>query len=306
MIVNTQMLPIINYNTTVMLVDDNLPFLNALSLELSNNGAVIEESEPTEAIKTLVDRDTIYAHADDFRRTLDDDIDSAESVKLLDFTMMFTLLLNQQRIPDISVVVVDYAMPSMNGIEFCEQIADLPVKKIMLTGEASAELAVEAFNQGIIDAFFQKDANNVAASLLKKINELKLKYFLDFSNSLRLGYTTLQKCKEYNETIARWIKKHDIVEYTLIDEFGSILGLNSSSVPRYVYVQPDFILEAYAEQAELFGLADEFVDALKSKTQLLYFLNEQADVTTEAWDRFAHNVSAEICADGNNYYIHHV
>ena len=49
-----------------------------------------------------------------------------------------------------TVVVVDYSMPNMNGLEVCKALEDLPLKFIMLTGKAEPETAIEAFNDGLI------------------------------------------------------------------------------------------------------------------------------------------------------------
>ena len=66
---------------------------------------------------------------------------------------------NKERFGETSVVVVDFAMPQMNGEEFCRKLGQLKgnsVKIIMLTGEADEEMAVRLFNAGVIDKFLRK------------------------------------------------------------------------------------------------------------------------------------------------------
>lgn len=63
-----------------------------------------------------------------------------------------------QKWQDYSVVVSDMRMPEMNGVEFlarCREIAP-DVVRIMLTGNADQETAIEAINQGHIFTFLHK------------------------------------------------------------------------------------------------------------------------------------------------------
>ncbi|MFK7914231.1 MAG: response regulator [Pseudomonadales bacterium] len=55
-----------------------------------------------------------------------------------------------------SVVVCDYLMPRMDGLEFFSRIKGLGVSRILLTGAADEKLAVDAFNEGLIDYFVLK------------------------------------------------------------------------------------------------------------------------------------------------------
>ncbi len=61
------------------------------------------------------------------------------------------------RFDDLSVLVVDYAMPEMTGIEFCAQFRGHRVKKMLLTGAEERDVVFDAFNQGIIDHFVAKN-----------------------------------------------------------------------------------------------------------------------------------------------------
>ena len=64
-------------------------------------------------------------------------------------------------------------MPKMTGVEFCRAIRGLPVKTILLTGKASLETAISAFNEGVIDCFLQKQDSNVSTALRREIKRLQ-------------------------------------------------------------------------------------------------------------------------------------
>jgi response regulator RpfG family c-di-GMP phosphodiesterase len=60
--------------------------------------------------------------------------------------------------PDLALIVSDYRMPGMNGVELLEQVGkSFPdVTRIMLTGAADLETALEAVNRGNIFRFLLK------------------------------------------------------------------------------------------------------------------------------------------------------
>jgi hypothetical protein len=87
----------------------------------------------------------------------------------------------------VSVLVVDYSMPSMNGIEFCEKIKNSSIKKILLTGYATPADAINAFNKNTIHYYLKKSDGNMLQDLEVAINQLQHAYFNELSSSLKAG-----------------------------------------------------------------------------------------------------------------------
>jgi DNA-binding NtrC family response regulator len=63
---------------------------------------------------------------------------------------------------DISLIISDYNMPKMNGLDFLKQVQVLHphVLSIMLTGQAEMEIAIEAINEAGVYKFIQKPWND--------------------------------------------------------------------------------------------------------------------------------------------------
>lgn len=57
-----------------------------------------------------------------------------------------------------AVVISDFRMPVMNGIDLCSKIGELDknIQKILLTGYAELQMAIDAINRGKINAFLTK------------------------------------------------------------------------------------------------------------------------------------------------------
>ncbi len=81
--------------------------------------------------------------------------------------------------PDLAVVVSDYRMPGMNGVEFLSQVAQLRPDsvRILLTGEADTKAAGAAVNQGQIFRFLLKPcpAMILEKNLVSAIEHFRLK-----------------------------------------------------------------------------------------------------------------------------------
>ena len=120
--------------TTVVFVDDNQSFLSSLDLELPVGWAYRSFTDPLEAfdfleqpaaLPPIVERCFSVQEASGFSPTIHLDVSAIEQE-----------INHVERFERISVAVIDYAMPSLNGLELCEQMTDPWVRKALLTGVA--------------------------------------------------------------------------------------------------------------------------------------------------------------------------
>src|SRR5690606_37938478 len=97
-------------------------------------------------------------------------------------------LLKPERFDVISVIVVDFSMPTLTGVEFIDQLRERVKNKfakiIMATGEADHGLAVQLFNEKKIDKFFLKNEDGLEEKINAAINEMQKAYFLDLCTTL--------------------------------------------------------------------------------------------------------------------------
>jgi CheY-like chemotaxis protein len=166
-------------------------------------------------------------------------------------------------------------MPGKTGIELCYELRDLPIKKILLTGEAAHRLAVEAFNKGIIDCFIRKDDPMLAAELTGYIQKLQLQYFVDLScpllSHLEVDYKLPQSDPQFFDFFEIWIKENNIREYYLLDKNGTFLTKNQHDEVKYFIAHTDRSLDIfsnlYAEDRDVSG----FVDAVNQRKKIPFF-----------------------------------
>ena len=73
----------------------------------------------------------------------------------------------------VQVAVVDYAMPAMSGLRVLGELQDWPGARILLTGRADEQLAVSAFNRGLINQFIPKQSPDLRAGLTRAVEDLR-------------------------------------------------------------------------------------------------------------------------------------
>lgn len=166
-----------------MFVDDNPDFLDALSTAFSKQFNVKTFDNTDAALRYIneYDREANLVAKDEKPKPQGD---SDAWVKRV-LTHKNIKRFDELRIKEVSVLVVDYSMPSMNGIEFCEKINNASIKKILLTGYATPADAVRAFNNNTIHYYLKKNDVDMLADLETAINQLQHAYFNELSSSLK-------------------------------------------------------------------------------------------------------------------------
>ena len=243
----TTSIPYCYYPTTLVLIDDDENFLDSLQISLAgpNQGF----SNPKTALKFLLSSAT-FSSLNKSCLTDESSSDQDTSTFSVDITSVYEEIYDPTRFNEISVIVVDYQMPGMNGIEFCKAARKaLPknnFKIIMLTGEASHELAINAFNDSIIDHFIQKGTLDLYNTLTTAIADLKFENFQDVSGYVANSFINSNHALSsflYTEIFATFfkdiLKKYRISEYYILSNLGDFLMITHDGKLCYFMVRDD-------------------------------------------------------------------
>ncbi|MGE5153110.1 MAG: response regulator, partial [Bdellovibrio bacteriovorus] len=144
--------------TRVVFVDDDLAFLNLLPLRLGGLVPYLRFDSPRELLSEFA--------AGRLRGRLDLNCwdvypgeagqDLAEQLVGFDKSIIAMRVFNRARFGLVSVLVADYQMPEMTGLDLFRALTHLPCKRVLLTGQADEAVAVQAFNEGLIDLYLPK------------------------------------------------------------------------------------------------------------------------------------------------------
>jgi CheY-like chemotaxis protein len=278
-------LPLVYYPTAVNWVDDDILFLKTISQAVKSERPPQTYLTPTECLLRLQYQTPVLANLPLFKSYVNhDEYGMNHHIPLdADLLAVSSLRNNADRFNDISVVVVDYHMPGMTGIELCRELQGQPVKKILLTGAADQQqLAIEAFNEKIIDCFLHKDNPNLVSELQSFVCLLSQEYFRDLTQPL-LAHLEVENKLPLTDPIFiqffhEWCRTNKILEYYLIDKNGSYLAIDEVGKTRYLIVHTDKTLDAFTElhdAAEVASLLDDVI-----KRQKIPFFG----VAKEAWE----------------------
>ena len=292
--------------STVLLVDDNHRFLRHISLQLVAplNGKLLNDAE--EALVYLSSLTNSVAAPKAYPYMVAD-VESSTCVgnrysMNCDLSAIHKTIYNNDRFKMVSVAIIDYAMPKMNGLAFCQRLKDTPIKKIMLTGEADHQVAVEAFNEGLIDQFILKSTPNLNQQLNDGILAMQQKYFLNLTQSITHSLlsepTYCLKDPKVVEIFRALCKQHEIVEYYLLDTSGTVLLLDMFGHPSWFVVRNSLELKMYAALAEDEGLSEALCEQLKNGQKIPFF--PRMAIETSKWNSYLH--PASIIEGQQTYY----
>lgn len=273
-------IPCCYFPTSIVAIDDNHNFLDSLSLSLANDFAVQCYGEPLKILHVLNNE---YKSDSFTKRCLlqFEEERTEHRYSDLDVRAIHREIYRPQRFNEISLVIVDYAMPDLNGVEFCEQLHDRNIKRIMLTGEAEIEIGMRAFNNGIIDQFILKSAPNRMSELKQTIKDLQETYFQATSESVVNRLINDNICPAIFLNDPSFIHffnslrdKNHIAEYYLMSEQGSFLMLDKQGQPSWLAMANEDMMETYYRLADDDNAPKEVVEALKNKQMIPYFHTE--------------------------------
>ncbi len=263
--------------TTVVLVDDNLDFLGNLSLQLDADLAYRLFDSPNKALEQLNNAARTRPLSERFFATIKDNRQGvpAEPVLRLDLAAIQREVRNTHRFAETAVVMVDYAMPKMNGLEFCKQIRNPHVKKVLFTGVADEYVAVRAFNEGLIDRFILKSERDVYEEVNVAIHELQNAYIRDTAYTISHVLSLRSRHCLIDPVFARFFEQlraeHKYIEYYLSVEPDGFLLLDAEGTAARLIVLTDEDLLLHGKIARAHGAPQDLLDELEKGETVPYF-----------------------------------
>lgn len=236
-----------------------------------------------------------------------DDQNNNQAITQIDLRDIHHDVYNPARFREISVLFIDYEMPGLKGLEICEALKDTPMKKVLLTAEASADLAVEAFNKKLIDQFIpKKDLKKI--NLEQLVRQLQHAYFTEKSQHVIDAMAHIAEPlvfltdPVFLDFFAALREQYQIVEYYLLDNQGSFLMLDRRGNPFWLVVKDDQAMQELTEFAEIQEAPSHIYNALKTRASVPFFYSDQdfAAATTD-WSQYMH--SAKEIFGNKQYYF---
>lgn len=259
--------PLFRRPGTVVVLDDDVDFLAMLSMALPRNWHINLFSRVESCIEYLA-HEPPYWEADAWTQ--------------------MQMIANWQRgmplIPQIlqywgkyterwalaRTLVIDYAMPVMNGIQVLSRLENWQGSRLLLTGLADAEVAAGAFNQGVIDKFIPKQGE-ILTTLTDSLDNLLTMQPSRQSQAWAATLTVRQIALLRDETVARDLinfARWRWVEHVLIGAPFGIIGMDGDGRVDWVPLAARDDLPELAMDAQRAGHDADGVDAVQLGRQL--------------------------------------
>lgn len=301
-------LPLFYFKPTVGWVDDDASFLNTINIIFKNHYHCSMFNKPEHAIDYIKSYQSPLSQINFKREFTESDRFGAHDHFPVDINIknIRNLVSLPEKSSEIAVLVVDYHMPDSNGVELCEKLKSIPIKKILLTGEGTIETAIDAFNKGLIDKYIKKGCD-LGGKLKEYIDELIFQYFYEKSENL-ISHLEASKPSLLSDPIfanhfKAWCKTHDINEYYLINKQGSFLTKDKDG--KLVY----FIIMSEQERDDFIKNNDELVDIVNplltsmSEGKIIPFFGhdkESWEIDLNEWGNYFY--PAEVLEGREKYY----
>lgn len=238
--------------TTIVMLDDNQRFLENFNLYLDEKLACRFFSSANDCLNFFLDqrkRIPLDRRCFSYYRQPQGGLPKNRVIRF-DLTLIEQEISNADRFHDISVVIVDYDMPEMTGLEFCRRLKNPRIKKILLTGVADEKIAVEAFNAGIIDHFIMKSDPNITSRINKVIQDLQKRYFSEMSSLIQSTLDLESPDFLYDEDFIAFffdiVKKNKVAEYYYVEDPQGFLMVSEQGKLWRLIVQTNRDLESAA------------------------------------------------------------
>ncbi|MBV1905910.1 MAG: response regulator [Pseudomonadales bacterium] len=278
--------------STVVFVDDNNSFLESLKLRLPPSMADEMFSDPRKALNFLNATPAVLPLADRCFSLYEQAGIPGNTAIYLDLSLIEQEISRSSRFQRPSVVVVDYDMPMMNGLEFCKKIEGKEIRRILLTGVADEKIAIEAFNAGLIDRFIRKNHDQALETIFTFISQLQSEYFGNLVSRLKASLA-MQSPEYLNEPIvcdylAAQLNGTDVIEYYMVADPPGFLLLNSVGDVTRLIIQNSEQMAQDIQYAVTHNAPQRIITKMKQNDVLAYFYQRIESHGDESypWDDF--------------------
>lgn len=301
-------LPVYTHPSLTVLIDDSDSFLASLQFQLDPMLASMTFHDTNSALHWL--RQGAPGPASALQVNFDTHAPLAEQCNVaVDLECIPRISAQAGRFALPSVLVVDYSMPQMNGIAFCEAVRALPCKKILFTGAADEKIAVNAFNRGLIDRYIKKSEANALDQLELEIRALQRQYFTEQSDTLG----DLLMLHDYHflgdaalaATVAELSRRHGFVEHYLFPDPAGILFYDKHGKGTLMIIATGQSLHAQYEVARDSEAPPSLLAALLERRVIPFFSAPGGDAmysreVGDGWYRYC--AAPQLCAGKETYY----
>ena len=246
--------PLFHRPGTIVFLDDDPDYLEMLALVLPRHWHVKLFLRPAECINYLQQEPPFWeADAWNQQQIIENwRAGKALIPQILGYWSKYT-----ERFALTRVCVVDFSMPGMDGLQALSELADWPGSRVLLTGQADEQVAVRAFNRGLIDQFIPKQTPDISRRLVESVEHLLATPHARHAQTWRVTLTPEQNGLLRHPSVARDLAAFAAkrwVEHVVIGAPFGVLGMDAAGAVSWLQLETPDGLKGLAEVAEVEGV----------------------------------------------------
>ena len=180
------------------------------------------------------------------------------------------------------------------------------MKKILLTGESTDQLAISAFNECIIDCFIRKDNLSLTYDIRCYLQILTQQYIANntkqLSKHLEIDRPLPISDPEFITFFKEWCHTHRIQEYFLIDLNANFLLVDESNEYSFFVTHTDYSLNKFIDLHDDDNKAIPFINSVKLREKVPFFGEGKESWNIDHQDWSARFLAPQILIGREKYY----
>ncbi|HZY20140.1 MAG TPA: response regulator [Ramlibacter sp.] len=252
--------PLFHRPGTIVFLDDDPDYLEMLALVLPRQWHVRLFVHPQDCIAKLRAEPPFW-EADAWNQQ--DMIDQWRNGRplvpqILDYWARAT-----ERYALTRVGVVDFSMPGMDGLQVLSELSEWSGARVLLTGQADEQVAVNAFNRGLIEQFIAKQMPDMSRHLVQVMQRLLATPHPRHAQTWRATLTPDHHAVLREPTVAQELAEFASrrwIEHVVVGEPFGVLGLDAAGFASWLQLEAPKDLPGLAEVAAIAGVKGPLVE----------------------------------------------
>ena len=255
----------------IVFLDDDPDYLEMLAEVMPSNWYIRLLLRPVECVELLMQEvpqweSDVWRHQEIINRWRDGTplIPQILTYWREDGTARFTLT---------QVCVVDYAMPAMSGLQVLSELTGWTGSRVLLTGRVEEQLAVSAFNRGLIERFVPKQSPDLRLRLTKAIESLldlpDPRHQQTWRATLSRDQHALLCDPIISQALDKLALREGWIEHIVIGAPFGVIALGGKGNISWLQLEPSEKLPELAEMAESEGWDGAVVEDIRAGKKLI-------------------------------------
>ncbi|TNF63689.1 MAG: response regulator [Burkholderiales bacterium] len=253
---------------STVFVDDDIDYLEMLGMVLPGHWQVELYAHPGKFLERMKDEPARWEADAALQLQM---IDRGRQGQAMAPQILRYWARNSGRYELIKTCVIDYAMPGIHGLQVLDALLDWPGSRVLLTGQADDQVAIGAFNRGLIDQYIPKHASNIGVQLNSKLRALHQAAHTRLNGMWRATLSSDQYAWLQLPSVADSLRERSdrlwVEHVVLADPFG-LLAMDAQGGCHWLQLEPADRLGELAELAATAGLGPSTCRDIESGRKL--------------------------------------